>query len=159
MPKQLHFDDSNSFIYNTLQPADDVLDALQPIVMLWSSKHGLWFKRTGFHSLSLSLSSQKLHTAPVQRNSAGTNSRKSFLGLFSPLVEWATSSGRRGWQGRAWKVTDGTGTGVHVTPRLSVPQVLGQAVTNGHNFHLFITVLGGPQYTCSSAPTHKSLSC
>lgn len=50
-------------------------DCRNPVVMFWSGKHGLWFKRTGFHSLSLS--SQKLHTASYQSHSAGTHGRES----------------------------------------------------------------------------------
>lgn len=121
-------------------------DCTKPIIRFWSCKHGLWFKRTGFHSLSAIKDSTQLSIkATVQAQTAGIQ----LLALFSPSVDtlavcaehWKRLTGtslRADRQDRDGSRLSRHRGGLHSTGTRQMGQT--QAVTNGQNFQLCISV-------------------
>lgn len=127
-------------------------DCTKPIIKFWSWKHGLWFKRTGFHSLS----AVKAQTAGIQ-----------LLALFSPVDTLAVGA-------EHWKRLTGTGLRGGRQDRDGVQTVTSPSGSALHRytanrpnpgsdkctqFPIIYHRVGQALVRMLVHPTHKSLSC
>lgn len=133
---------------NEKKISHEVLDTecKKPIIKFWSCKHGLWFKRTGFHSLSAVKGSTQFYIkASVQAQTAGIQLSASFPPSADTRAVCAEHWERPTGTSLIADRQDGDPSGLsrHRGARHPTgPRQMGQsqAVTNEHSFQSFITV-------------------